>query len=141
LVYAKRISSFEDKNYTWCCGGIALRSARAAIFGTSAGDKSQKREGQITPAIIGSMKCGRISTIARLGYRETILKDNMSLEVIEYASRLSGCTSELRVFPARRVFLCAEGDVTILHDSLWTRSLQCCQCHRYLLESRSSPHH
>jgi hypothetical protein len=43
LVYVKRISSFKDKNYTWCCGENALRSARAAIFGTSAGDKSQKR--------------------------------------------------------------------------------------------------
>jgi hypothetical protein len=43
LVYVKRNSSFKNKNYTWCCGENALRSARAAIFGTSAGDKSQKR--------------------------------------------------------------------------------------------------
>jgi hypothetical protein len=43
LVHAERIPSFKDKNYTWCCGEIALRSAKVAIFGTSAGDKSQKR--------------------------------------------------------------------------------------------------
>ena len=42
-MYPKRSSNFENKNYTWCCGENALRSARAAIFGILAGDKSQKR--------------------------------------------------------------------------------------------------
>lgn len=42
-MYARRIPSSKDKNYTWCCGEIALRSAKVAIFGTSAGDYSQKQ--------------------------------------------------------------------------------------------------
>ena len=42
-MYARRIPSSKDENYTWCCGEIALRSAKVAIFGTSAGDYSQKQ--------------------------------------------------------------------------------------------------
>ena len=41
LKYADYISGFENKNYTWGCGKVALQSTKTAIFGTSVGDKSQ----------------------------------------------------------------------------------------------------